>query len=128
MTDPPASYPEDVRETFEYCEDCESLVASVSKHTCETERASRKPSAAERAKLAAADQRPLEEEVLIPKGRSQNNAWAYHELDEDGDPLHELNHRAGAETGPREEAINSGCYPCGRCRLIQERRSDDGWR
>jgi len=125
MTDPPASYPEDVRETFEYCEDCESLVVSVGQHTCETGRASGKPSATERAQLAAADQRPLEEEVLIPEGRSQNNAWAYHELDEDGDPLHDLNHRSGAETGPREEAINSGCYPCGQCRLIQERGSDD---
>jgi len=62
--------------------------------------------------------------VLIPEGRSQNNAWAYHEL-EDGRPLHELNHQAGARKGPREEAINSGCYPCGKCRLIQEQRADD---
>ena len=125
MSDPPASYPEDVRETFEYCEGCEKLVVSVDQHSCSTGRASGKPSAHERAQLAAADQRPLEEEVLIPAGRSQHNAWAYHELDEDGDPLHELNHQAGASTGPREEAINEGCYPCGQCRLIQERRSDD---
>lgn len=125
MSDPPASYPEDVRETFEYCEDCESLVVSVDQHSCSSGRSTGKPSAHERAQLAAADQRPLEEDVLIPEGRSQNNAWAYHELDEDGDPLHELNHQAGSETGSREEAINSGCYPCGQCRLIQERRSDD---
>jgi hypothetical protein len=125
MTDPPASYPRDVRESFEYCVECESLVVSVDQHTCTAGRASGKPSAAERAQLAAADQRPLDEDVLIPAGRSQHNAWAYHELDDAGDPLHELNHRAGAETGAREEAITSNCYPCGQCRLIQERRSDD---
>ena len=126
MTDPPASYPEEVRETFEYCEDCESLVVSVDQHTCSTGRASGKPSAAERAQLAAADSRPLDEEVLIPEGRSQNNAWAYHELGRDGEPLHEVDHQSGSTRGSREEAINNGCHPCGRCRLIQERRADDG--
>lgn len=126
MSDPPASYPQDVRETFEYCEACETLVVSVDQHTCATGRSTGSPSAAERAQLAAADQRPLEEEVLYPKGRSANHAWAYHELDADGELLHELDHQAGAIRGPREEAINNGCYPCGQCRLIQERRSDDG--
>jgi len=126
MSDPPETYPADVREAFEYCHDCDSLVVSVDQHTCSPDgRGGGRPSAAKRAELAAADQRPLEEDVLIPEGRSQHNAWAYHELGEDGEPLHELNHQAGAETGPREDAINSGCYPCGKCRLIQERRSDD---
>jgi len=84
------------------------------------------PPGPDRARLAAADDRPLTEDVLYPKGRSQNNAWAYHELDEDGDPLHEIDHNSGAETAPRREAIDQGCYPCGQCKLLEARGEDDG--
>lgn len=126
MSRPPASYPADIRDTFEYCEGCQSLVVSVDQHTCPKGGSSGKPTAAERAQLAAEDDRPLDEDVRVPEGRSQNNAWAYHEFDEDGDPLHSLNYNAGSETKSREEAINDGCYPCGHCRVIQERGEDDG--
>lgn len=130
MAKPPETYPEDVREAFEYCEACEKVIVSVDQHTCSGEGGSGHKSAAERAQLAALDDRPRDEDVLYPKGRSTNNAWAYHELDEDGDPLHELDHRSGSEIAPRAEAIDQGCFPCGQCRLIQEaherRGEDDG--
>lgn len=119
MSDPPASYPEEVRETFEYCEDCDTLVVGLDQHRC-AEPSSGRPSASERTELAAADDRPQGEDVLYPKGRSQNNAWAYHELDDDGEPLHAVDHLSGTERGSRGEAIKAGCYPCGRCRRIQE--------
>lgn len=124
VADPPATYPEDVREAFEYCEDCEKVVARLDGHTCPDDSGSRTghKSAAERARLAQLDDRPHDEEVLYPKGRSNRNAWAYHELDEDGDPLHEVQHAGGSERGTREEAINEGCYPCGKCRTLQEQR------
>lgn len=120
MSDPPASYPKDVREAFEYCAECELVVVSVDRHVCSNNRASGHPSTAERERFAAVDDRPLDEQVLYPKGRSQNNAWAYHELGTDGDPLHHVSHQSGSTTGTREEAITNGCYPCGRCRLIQD--------
>lgn len=122
MTRPPDTYPEDVREAFEFCPRCEKVVVSVDQHTCSTGDASGHKSAADRARLAALDQRPADEDVLYPQGRSQNNAWAYHELDPAGDPLHELDHTSGAVVGPRAEAIDQGCFPCGQCRLLQEDR------
>lgn len=126
MTDPPASYPEEVREAFEYCECCELVVVSSDRHVCSNNRASGRPSAGERERFAAVDERPLDETVLYPQVRSQTNAWAYHEIDSDGEPLHSVTHQGGSTTGPREEAIGHGCYPCGRCRLLQERGEDDG--
>lgn len=129
MEEPPDSYPEDVQETFEFCDDCRKVVVSVDQHTCTEDGAgsgnSRK-SAAQRARLAALDDRPEGADVLFPTGRSGNNAWAYHELDADGEALHDVNYAGGDEIGTRGEAINKGCYPCGTCRLIQERRDDAG--
>lgn len=125
MARPPSSYPEDIQETFEYCVGCETLVVSLDQHTCPTEGSSDSMSAADRRAAAAKDERPDDDRVVYPEGRSQNGAWAYHETDEDGEPIHELNHKAGATTGSREEAIRLGCYPCGHCTLIQSRRGDD---
>lgn len=129
MADPPETYPEDVREAFEYCHECETICVSADQHVCSIstngDGNDGHKSAAERARLAQLDDRPLEEQVLYPKGRSQNNAWAYHELDAGENPRHELDHSAGANIGPREEAINQGCYPCGQCRLLEERGGGD---
>lgn len=126
MAQPPETYPEDIRNTFEICEDCGSLVVHLAAHQCPAAESPAPTSVADRAKLAEADDRPLEEEVKYPTGRSSNNAWAYHEVDEDGEPLHELSHKSGTETGSREEAINAGCYPCGHCRTLEERGENDG--
>lgn len=128
MAKPPDTYPEDVREAFEWCEDCETIVVSVDQHTCPNGAAAGHKSAADRARLAAADDRPLTEDVLYPKGRSQNNAWAYHEVGPEGNPLHQIEHNAGAVIGPREEAIDQGCYPCGQCAKLEDRSGgeDDG--
>ncbi|UTF56007.1 hypothetical protein [Natronosalvus rutilus] len=125
---PPESYPEDIRDAFEYCEDCEKVVVSVGQHTCPTGTAGGRKSASDRTRLAKLDGRPLDSDVLYPEGRSENNAWAYHELDESGDPLHDVDHDAGHQISSRSEAIEKGCYPCGMCRLIQDRRGgeDDG--
>jgi hypothetical protein len=120
MARPPDSYPPDVREAFEYCPGCEALLASVDQHTCRAADAGGRPSPAERAERGAADDRPLEEDVLYPRGRSQNNAWAYHELDEDGTPRCGADHSAGAVIGPRAEAVDQGCFPCGRCRSLED--------
>lgn len=128
MAKPPKSYPEDVREAFEYCSDCEKVIVSVDQHTCSDRNASvnSRKSAAERARLAAADPRPREEAVLYPEGRSGNNAWAYHELDEDGEPLHGVSYDSGHQIAPRAEAIAKGCHPCETCERIgnQEGESD----
>lgn len=126
MAKPPETYPDDVRETFEYCTDCESIVVSLDQHTCSTASRGTSPSSAERADLAEADERPLEEDVLYPNGGSHNGAWAYHELDANGNPLHKVQHKAGAEVGPRKKAQQEGCYPCRRCRMIQERQQGRG--
>jgi hypothetical protein len=120
MARPPETYPTDVRETFEYCPNCETLTVSVDQHTCPTGAPAGRPSPEERGERAAADDRPSEEDVLYPKGRSQNKAWAYHELDEDGEPRCGADHSAGAVIGPRAEAIEQGCYPCGRCRSLED--------
>ena len=120
MARPPETYPTDVRETFEYCPDCETLTVSVDQYTCRADAPSGGPSPEERAELAADDERPPGEDVLIPNGRSQNNAWAYHELDEDGEPRCGADHSAGAVIGPRAEAVDHGCYPCGRCRALED--------
>lgn len=32
----------------------------------------------------------------------------------------EADHSAGAVIGPRAEAIEQGCYPCGRCRSFED--------
>lgn len=125
MADPPDDYPEDIQDAFEYCSECETVVVSLDQHTCSDGRTTGHKSAEERARLAALDNRPLKEDVLYPQGRSHNNAWAYHELDDSGDPLHELNHESGANTGPRQEAIDQGCYPCGKCRLLAQGYRDE---
>lgn len=125
LTRPPDSYPEEIREAFEYCDECEKVVVSVSQHTCERPGANRRKSAAERAQLAAMDDRPRDDAVVIPKGGSANHAWAYHELDAEGIPVHVVDHDAGHEVGTRAEAIEKGCYPCGTCRLIAERQEDE---
>lgn len=128
LTRPPDSYPEEVREAFEYCTECEKVVVSVDQHTCANgEGGNGRKSAAERDQLAGLDDRPLEDDVVIPKGGSENNAWAYHEL-VDGEPLHEVGFEAGHDIGTREDAIGKGCYPCGTCKLIESRRGgeDDG--
>ena len=120
MARPPDSYPEDVREAFEYCPDCETLLASLDQHTCPSGDPAGRYSAEERAELAAADDRPADAQVLIPRGRSANNAWAYHEIDEDRTARCGADHSAGAEIGPRAEAVDQGCYPCGRCRMLED--------
>jgi len=124
MARPPDTYPEDVREAFEYCDECETIVVSVKQHTCPTRERANKKLAPDRAALAAEDDRPMDEDVLYPLGRSQNGAWAYHELGPGGEPLHEIEYNGGSDIGPRSEAIRKGCYPCGQCLKIAERRDD----
>lgn len=119
MARPPDTYPEEVRETFEYCPDCETLLASADQHTCSTGTPTERPSSGERDRRAADDDRPPGEDVIYPKGRSQHNAWAYHELCEDGTPRCGADHSAGSVIASRAEAIDAGCYPCGRCRSLE---------
>lgn len=120
----PESWPEDVRDTFQYCDDCGAVVVNLDSHSCPDDPAPTHRTPDERAALAAQDDRPRDEEVLYPLGRSTRNAWAYHELDEDGEPLHIVDHESGQLRGSREEAIEQGCFPCGQCRRIEERRTD----
>lgn len=127
MAEVPDQYPEDIRKTFEYCDECESLVVSLDQHSCPKN--GRKDrghvNADERERLAQQDDRPADEQVLYPvMGRSNRNAWAYHELDETGDPLHEVEYLSKSDTAARETAQAAGCYPCGRCEAIQEHRDD----
>lgn len=128
MAEVPESYPEDVREAFEYCPDCETITAQVKQHDCPPAdgHENNKVTADEREELAEGDERPPDELVLYSSGRSNTGAWAYHELDGDGMPLHEVSYQGSEKREPRAKAKEDGCYPCGRCRIIQERREDDG--
>lgn len=124
MGKPPDTYPEDIRETFEHCPECGRVVVSLGQHRCPPDDDGGGVTSADREALAAADDRPAGEDVLYPKGRSTHSAWAYHELDDEGDPLHSPDYKEGHDIGPREEAIEKGCYPCGTCRNLIETRED----
>ena len=113
-----------VRESsaFERCRDCGNFVVRRSTHRCRDSDRPNPTTRAERERLAEDDRRDDETEVGVFR-RSGGDSYAYHDLDEDAEPLCSSSARTKAtklEVVTLAEARARGKSPCGSCRRIRE--------
>lgn len=114
-----------VRESdaFTRCPDCGTVVVCGATHRCRDPDRPQPTTREERERLAADDTRTDETRVGVFR-RSSGSAYAYHDLDESGDPVCSCSSRTKAtafEIISLEEAKRRGKSPCGSCRQILER-------
>lgn len=107
----------DIERAFSECPDCGKYRVDLSAHRCGPD-ASSKPDRDQRLRIAAADPRPDDDDVLVLPTREVDGSYAYHEVDEDGHPVCG---GGGAISDSewlavtREEARTRGKAPCHSC-------------
>lgn len=103
-------------QVFERCDACGHAVVQLSTHRCPTGPSS-PTTRAERERRERRDDRDGAELVGVYR-RSNGNSYAYHELDDDGEPCCPTRNPPKAkkfELIPRREAQAQGKSPCGHC-------------
>ena len=117
-------------DAFVRCPDCQTLVVRLGPHRCgPDDEPTPARSREERTRAAAADSRSDDDLVGIVQ-RAAGSAYAYHELDDDGEALCNCDERPdvkGFEVVTRAEARHRGRAPCGNCeRFAHERTRKSG--
>lgn len=121
--------PESEDSPFNKCSSCGKIVVSIGRHSCGVLSSSQsenytdsKPRRDERIKKAAQDQRDPTEFVLVGSSAGNKSGYAYHELDKDGEPLHDLSGRTDHYRKlTRKQAWEASKSPCQICRKILDK-------
>jgi hypothetical protein len=105
-------------EHFESCPSCGQTVVDLSTHQCPSETLRGVGNRESRERRATRDERDDDDLVGVYR-RTQGNAYAYHELDEENVPRCPIRNPTKArkfEVLRRAEARAQGKAPCGHCR------------
>ncbi|RBI59797.1 hypothetical protein DMJ13_22075 [halophilic archaeon] len=116
--------PDEIEDTFERCPHCGTYAIQITdSHYCEAHFETTLTDA-ERHQRIAADPYPADEMVAIVDQQA-GDAFAYHELDEDNEPLCTLHTDNPLDDRTREGAQDDQYAPCQRCQRFRQNREAD---